>query len=99
MLSNARHRAKSKGIPFDLTADHIEPLLLSECPVLGIPLEAHTGRQGPRDTSPSLDRIIPDRGYVADNIIVISGRANRIKSDASFEELRAVANFYGEKDE
>jgi hypothetical protein len=42
------------------------------------------------DNSPSLDRIVPEKGYVAGNIRVISQRANRIKSNATVEELRAV---------
>lgn len=96
MLANARHRAKTKGLPFDLSAEHVGPLLVSHCPILGIELRSHTGRKGARDDSPSLDRIIPEKGYVAGNVIVISGKANRIKSDASSSELRAVADFYGD---
>lgn len=95
MLSNARQRAKIKGIPFDLTLDDLIPLMLPCCPVLGIPLMLHAGgRRGPRDDSASLDRIHPEKGYVRGNVMIISGRANRIKSDATFAELQAVAGFY-----
>lgn len=34
-------------------------------------------------------------GYVKDNVLVISNRANRAKSDLSVDELRALAEFYG----
>mgnify|MGYP006166398807 FL=1 len=34
------------------------------------------------------------KGYVKDNIIVVSMRANRIKSDATVDEIRKVADFY-----
>ena len=34
------------------------------------------------------------KGYVKDNIIVLSMRANRIKSDATVNEIRKVADFY-----
>ncbi len=44
--------------------------------------------------SPSFDRIIPTRGYTKGNVIIISNRANRIKSDATVEELERVASFY-----
>ena len=46
------------------------------------------------DLSPSIDRINPRKGYTKDNIIVVSMRANRIKTDARFTEIRKVADFY-----
>lgn len=92
MLSNAKQRAKHAGVPFEITlADIVVP---SHCPVLGIALARRLGRKGGGDASPSLDRIKPERGYVVGNIIVVSGRANRIKSNATIEELGAVADFY-----
>ena len=44
--------------------------------------------------TPSIDRIDPKKGYVKDNIIVVSMRANRIKTDATVDEIRKVADFY-----
>ena len=44
--------------------------------------------------TPSIDRIDPKKGYVKDNIIVVSMRANRIKSDATVDEIWKVADFY-----
>ena len=41
--------------------------------------------------SPSLDRIVPDRGYVPGNVRVVSDRANRLKGDRNLEELRRLA--------
>jgi len=46
------------------------------------------------DLTPSIDRIDPKKGYVKDNIIVVSMRANRIKNDATVDEIRKVADFY-----
>jgi hypothetical protein len=42
-------------------------------------------------SSPSLDRIIPERGYVPGNIRVISDRANRLKGGRNLNELRRLA--------
>lgn len=92
MLSNARQRARKAGVPFGITAADI--VVPSHCPVLGIPLVRHLGKKGGGDSSPSLDRIKPELGYVRGNIIVVSRRANRIKTDATPEELEAVADFY-----
>ena len=84
MFYDARKRAFRLGLPFDITPDDIT--IPEVCPVLGFLLN----KDGPRDMRPSLDRILPHAGYVRDNIRVISFRANRLKSDATCEELRAV---------
>ena len=44
--------------------------------------------------SPSLDRIIPKKGYVEGNVIIVSDLANRIKADATLDEIKKVVEFY-----
>jgi hypothetical protein len=44
--------------------------------------------------SPSLDRVIPELGYVQGNVIWVSHRANSIKQNATAEEILAVGQFY-----
>tara|TARA_R110000824_G_scaffold263841_1_gene452668 strand:- start:7 stop:528 length:522 start_codon:yes stop_codon:yes gene_type:complete len=44
----------------------------------------------------SVDRIDNNRGYHKDNIVVVSSRANAIKSAATVKELYQVADFYFE---
>lgn len=90
MLRDARYRAKRDDIPFNLTEDDIDVPTL--CPVLGIPLKPGQGR--PSDTSPTLDRVVPGLGYVPGNVVVVSYRANRFKSDATLDELESLARFY-----
>lgn len=92
LLHNAKARAKATGVPFTISVHDI--VIPTHCPILGIPLFQSTGSKGGGQNSPSLDKIEPERGYVPGNIIVISNRANRLKSDASIEELRAIASFY-----
>lgn len=92
MLQNARSRAKAAEVPFTITVDDIT--IPTHCPILGLPLAQKLGKKGGGPCSPSLDRVRPDRGYTAGNIIVISNRANRLKSDATIEELRDIASFY-----
>ena len=83
-----RWRCKKKGIPFDETA--ILGLSVPEvCPVLGIAIVIGTGKRHPG--SPSIDRNVPSRGYVAGNVAVISARANTIKNDGTAEEHRSIA--------
>ena len=90
-LIRARHRAKRKGLAFTITADSID--WPEFCPVFGSrllyddlpPTEPSVGLD-----IPSIDRLDPAVGYVPGNCRVISWRANRLKSDASIPELRAL---------
>jgi len=86
---SARTRARRRGIPFDLSVNDIR--IPENCPVLGVPLTINDGNCGPN--SPSLDRIVPDLGYVRGNVVVISHKANTIKSNATLDELRLVLRF------
>lgn len=88
ILGLIRDRARKNNIPFNLTIDDIT--YPEFCPILGIPLLL----DGNKDNYPSVDRIIPELGYVKGNIIVISYRANRIKNDATVVELEQIALFY-----
>lgn len=69
-------------------------VLPDTCPALGIELDYADGKGKRTDNSPSVDKIIPERGYVADNIVVVSWRANRIKNDSKIEELLKIYNFF-----
>ncbi len=89
LVVRLRRKAEKLGLPFDLTEEDV--VVPSVCPVLGIPIEKD-GR-GQRDTAPSVDRTIPGRGYVQGNVAVISMKANRIKNDATLEELRLVVQY------
>lgn len=88
-----KKRAKLKGLDFNLTLDDI-PQIPKKCPVLGIPIIENKGSHQPTDNSPSVDRIDSTKGYIKGNIRIISNRANRIKADATIEELRKVLEDY-----
>jgi len=91
LWKSAKKRAKDKELDFDISvSDIIIPQL---CPLLNIPLVVRTGHNRRFPDSPSLDRIDNRFGYIQGNILVISWRANFIKSDASLNELELlVAN-------
>jgi len=88
LWKGARDRAKNKGLEFSITPENVYNAMVSHCPVLGIELK--TSDKFYWDASPSLDRIDSSRGYTPDNTWVISARANRIKSDATLEELKRL---------
>lgn len=93
MVCSARARAKESGVPCTIKPSDI--VIPEFCPVFGIRLDP--GSRKFHDNSPSLDRIVPELGYVAGNIAVISFRANRVKGDASASELRTVADWVDSK--
>lgn len=89
MLRHAKERAEKKGIEFSISLEDIK--IPRFCPVLGIRLVSGKGKK--RNSSPTLDRIQPNLGYIKGNVIVISDLANRIKSNATVEEIEAVAKW------
>jgi hypothetical protein len=86
ILVRARHRAKKNNLPFNIELDDI--VIPKTCPLLGIPLISSTDKTSPNN--PSLDKIIPEKGYVKGNIWVVSLRANKLKNDASLQELELL---------
>lgn len=89
MLYSAKKRASDLGLPFNLTEDDLT--LPTVCPALGIPLSAGRGKR--HSGSYSLDRINPALGYVPGNVVVISDLANRIKTNATADQVAAVADW------
>jgi len=93
LLKSAKARAKKTGCDFCLEPRDI--IIPSNCPILGIPLFKGLGRAC--DNSPNVDRIDNNKGYTPDNIWVISSRANRIKNNASWQELILIGEKVKEK--
>lgn len=92
LLTLAKGRAKKKGLVFSLQYEDIH--IPERCPVLGILLVIGGNGAGFQDASPTLDRVDNRQGYIPGNVLVVSWRANRLKCDATKEELRAIADFY-----
>lgn len=93
LLKGARERAKKQGLPFAINREHI--VIPDVCPILGIPITINVlgNAGGSRDQSPSLDKVIPELGYVPGNVRVISNKANRLKADNTIETLEAILKY------
>lgn len=87
MLKSARRRARKGGYACTITAADI--VIPEFCPLLGTRLERGAGKASP--SSPSLDKVRPEFGYVPGNVWVISYRANELKRNASLLELQTLA--------
>jgi len=86
MLARAKSRAKKNNLPFNIELDDI--VIPDKCPLLGIKLKSNSDKTSPNN--PSLDKIIPELGYVKGNIWVVSLRANKLKNDATLKELKTL---------
>lgn len=86
LYNHARRRAKFKGLPFTILKEDI--IIPKICPLLKIPLIIGKGTLC--DNSPTIDRLIQERGYIKENIVVVSYKANRMKSNSSFEEFERL---------
>lgn len=82
MYTSAKCRAKGKGLPFNLDLSDVS--MPDVCPVFGMEL---VWQGKPSKNSPTLDRFVPELGYVKGNVAVISMQANRMKSDANAEDV------------
>lgn len=91
-------RARRCGVPFDhagLSVGTIADWLQREtaCPCCGVAFQIVPTDGIRSDASPSVDRFIPENGYVRGNVALICWRCNNLKRDASAAELRRVADW------
>jgi hypothetical protein len=91
LFANAKRRAKVEGIPFDLV--YSEVVWPEVCPVLGIPINYELKGRVRKDDSPSFDRTIPSLGYTTGNVVVMSWRANWIKTNSTIEECSKLLEY------
>jgi hypothetical protein len=92
-MMSIRQRASEKNLPFDLDLEYLLQIWVTKCPVFGIDLDWSKSNGVVRHNTPSLDKIIPELGYVKGNVQWLSQKANTMKSNATQEELVQFANW------
>lgn len=93
LFNNLKASAKKRNIPFEIEfSEFVDITIPISCPVLGIPLVFNRGAA--QDNSVSFDRKDSTKGYTYDNIVVVSNRVNKLKSDATLEELEKISEYY-----
>jgi hypothetical protein len=89
IVHRAKQNAKQTGREFSITVNDLQ--WPTHCPVLGIELNYGAPINGRRSqNSPSIDRHDSSKGYVPGNCVIMSWRANRIKCDATTEEVHRL---------
>lgn len=95
-LRNAKVRAKKIGVAFDLDVRYLMSIIPDSCPIFGTPF-VFAGNGKICAESASLDRLVPAKGYIRGNVVVISNLANTIKTNASANEVAKVAQWMYEQ--
>lgn len=92
-LIETKYRAKKLNVPFDLTLEYLISIFPDKCPVFNTTLTwgHQTGKILP--TSPSLDKINPEKGYIVGNVQWLSNMANSMKHKATKEQLHQFADW------
>ena len=89
-----KYRAKKNNLLFDLKESDIN--VPEYCPILNIkliPFSENHNKTIINDSAPTVDRLIPEKGYVKGNVVVISWRANRIKGDGTLQEHKLILEY------
>lgn len=100
-IASLKRSAKIRGHEFNLTYKDILALIVPTCPVLGITLDYSLGGHKEKilPSSPSVDRINNNKGYIVGNVIIVSQLANKVKHNLTLEELvlylPKMVDFYG----
>ena len=90
MICGARRTSTRDKVPFAIVEQDIINILPSDniCPVF-----KRSFVYGNKRLTMSLDKIIPEKGYVNGNVQIISKLANVMKSNATWEELILFRNW------
>jgi hypothetical protein len=95
-LENCIIRARINNIPYD-SVELLENYLrlnfnIIVCDCCGIKLSYMNEKVS--DNSPSIDRIVPGKGYTIGNIALLCNKCNRLKNNATPDELFRIADWY-----
>jgi hypothetical protein len=96
LLAGAAYRARQKGFEFAEALRDLVEEPPRNCACCGKSFDFTVGKgrnHRGRDDSPSLDRVNSAEGYTSRNTAVICYRCNRIKTDATADELMTVARY------
>jgi hypothetical protein len=94
LFLTARRRAKEKKLNFNITPEYVLKIWPKDncCPIFKTQFKS--GLEN-KKVLPTIDKIIPEKGYIKGNIVIISFVANQIKSNVVDVELfKKLYDFY-----
>lgn len=96
LVREARNRARRRNLPIEVDRKWIEDQFIQNphCVCCNRSLNIGIDKKGKMgDDSPSLDQLVPGEGYTYMNVRIICWRCNRIKQDATPDELEMIATW------
>lgn len=92
-LKAAKRRAQLNGFEFNLEIEDI-PDTPEICPIALIPIyPSSSGKRGPINNSPTIDRVNQALGYTKGNVRIISRKGNIMKLDMTIEDLERIIKY------
>lgn len=95
IMYKAKWRAKKLDLPYDLDLEHLVSIAPDYCPIFKDMQLGWGVMTNGKSTinSPSLDKIVPEKGYVKGNVQWLSQLGNQMKSSATTEQLKQFAEW------
>ena len=95
-VSKLRDKAKNKEIDFNINSKYLSKIWPEDgkCPALKIKMKKGQSNGGGSYNSPSIDRIVPELGYIKGNIHWVSKLANNIMSSATPDQVIQVGEYF-----
>ncbi len=94
LVISARGRSKKQRLPFDIDTEFMKGLWKKQngcCAVSGRPFTfEYNLKGGPHRDGPSIDKIIPELGYVKDNVRFVTYQVNTALSNFGDDELMSL---------
>lgn len=91
LVTSSAKRAAKLGVLHDLTFEWAESRWTGKCELTGIAFAADRRGRSNRTFFPSIDRIVPSKGYTQDNCRFVLWAINAFKSDATDEDMYRIA--------
>jgi len=86
---------KKQGYSYKVTEDYLKGIWTGFCSITGVKISIDGDRKDPHRAN--LDRINPNEGYKEGNVVWLSARANRLKSNVTVKELESILKWMKEK--
>jgi len=89
-IAHIKYRCKKNNIDFNIDKKYLKIIYPKKniCPLCEIFFENGIGVK--KDSSISLDRIYPNKGYIRGNVMFICERANRVKNNLTINEMKTL---------
>lgn len=82
--------ATTRKVKYNLDPEYLESIWTGKCAIFGTAISLSS--DGERPTA-EIDKINPELGYIKGNVAWVCHKANRVKSDATLDELKRIIKF------